>query len=242
MIFRSLPLLFSDPAAFFVIIAAFAVSIMLGLIFHEYCHGWVANRLGDPTARLMGRLTLNPLAHYDPIGTTLIFFAGFGWAKPVPVNPNYTANPKRSMLLIALAGPASNLLVAALAALPIRLGFVPEHFLGVSNPDVWWPVWLGSSVDLAGLFLRTVFTLNVVLAVFNLIPIPPLDGSKVLMGLLPDDLARQYQRLEPWGMGLLMLLVFAPTFTGGSFGLGIVMDPVVRFFDALLLGDPGGLG
>jgi Zn-dependent protease len=232
MILRYFPLLFSAPEAFAVIIAAFVVSMMLGLIFHEYCHAYVANRLGDPTARLMGRLTLNPLAHYDPIGTTMILFAGFGWAKPVPVNPNYTANPKRSMLLIAFAGPASNLVVAALAGLPIRLGLVPfRHlfdggFLSLSDTS-----------DLVGLFLGTVLFLNVLLAVFNLLPIPPLDGSKVLMGLLPDDLARQYQRLEPWGMGILMLLILAPFLTDGAVSLFYITGPVAGLLIWLFTGE-----
>jgi len=241
VILRDLPLLFSAPQAFAVIIAAFVVSMLLGLIFHEFCHAWVANRLGDPTPRLMGRLTLNPLAHYDPIGTTMILFAGFGWAKPVPVNPNYTKNPKRAMLLIAFAGPASNLVVAALAALPIRLGWVPFHTFFVSNPEMWAPIWTSSVSDILDLFLSTVLFLNVLLAVFNLLPLPPLDGSKVLMGLLPDDLARQYQRLEPWGPGLLMLLIIAPYVTGGLISVLIVTGPVINFLLDLLLGTPGGL-
>ncbi len=230
MILRDLPLLFSAPQAFAILIAAFVVSMLLGLIFHEFCHAWVANRLGDPTPRLMGRLTLNPLAHYDPIGTTMILFAGFGWAKPVPVNPNYTTNPKRSMLLIAFAGPASNLVFAALAGIPIRLGLVPFHTFLVSNPEQWATVWTSSYSDLFGLFLSTILFLNILLAIFNLLPIPPLDGSKVLMGLLPDDLARQYQRLEPWGPGLLMLLIVAPFVTGGAVSVLIVTRPFLEFF------------
>ena len=242
VIIRYFSLLFTAPQAFAILIAAFGVSMLVGLIFHEYCHAVVANRLGDPTPRLMGRLTLNPKAHYDPFGTTMIFLAGFGWAKPVPVNPNYTANPKRSMLLIALAGPASNLAVAALAGLPIRLGLVPfwHPFVASSTAERWAEVWTRTPGDLLGLFLGTVVLLNVLLAVFNMLPIPPLDGSKVLMGLLPDHLARQYQRLEPWGMGILMLLIFAPFLTGGAVSLLIVTGPVIDLLLDLVVGNPGG--
>ena len=235
MIFRDLPLLFTAPTVFAILVAAFVVSIMVGLIFHEFCHAWMANRLGDPTPRLMGRLTLNPLAHYDPIGTTMILFAGFGWAKPVPVNPNYAKNPKQAMLLIAFAGPASNLVVAAVAGIPLRFGWVPIS----GNPAIWAANW--TVVDLVGLFLSTVLVLNVFLALFNLLPLPPLDGSKVLMGLLPDRLAEQYQRLEPWGPGLLMLLILAPFVTNGAVSVMIVIRPLANFLFDLFLGTPGGL-
>ena len=242
VILRYFPLLFSAPQAFAILIGAFGVSMLVGLIFHEYCHAVVASRLGDPTARLMGRLTLDPRAHYDPIGTTMIFLAGFGWAKPVPVNPNYTSNPKRSLFLIALAGPASNLVVAALAGLPIRLGLVPfwDPFVGSGTAADWAEVWTRTPGDLLGLFLGTVVLLNVFLAVFNMLPIPPLDGSKVLMGLLPDNLARQYRRLEPWGMGILMLVIFAPFLTDGAVSMRVITGPVIELLLDLFVGNPGG--
>ena len=244
MIIQYFSLLFSAPAAFAILIAAFAVSMLLGLIFHEYCHAWVANRLGDPTPRMSGRLTLDPRAHYDPIGTTMILFAGFGWAKPVPVNPNYTSNPKRSLFLISLAGPASNLVIAFLAGLPIRFHLVPfwHPLVGASTAERWAEVWTRTPADLLGLFLGTIVLLNVLLAVFNMLPIPPLDGSKVLMGLLPNDLARQYQRLEPWGMGILMLLILSSFLTGGVVSLLIVLRPFIDFLLDLFTGDPIGFG
>lgn len=223
VILRYFSLLFSAPQAFVILVAAFTVSMLLGLIFHEFCHAAVANWLGDPTPRRAGRLTLNPRAHYDPVGTTLIFLVGFGWAKPVPVNPNYTANPKRSMLLISLAGPASNLVVAAIAGLPIRFGLLP--FTGTLFASS-----LNDPIVLVGLFFGTVLNLNVVLAVFNMLPIFPLDGSKVLLGLLPDSLAREYQKLEPWGMGILMVIIVLPFLTGGAVSLFSVIGPVVSFF------------
>ena len=243
MIFTYVSILGEAPLAFAILMAAFVFSLMVGLIFHEFCHAYVADRLGDRTARYLGRLTLNPKAHYDPIGTSLIFLVGFGWAKPVPVNPANTRNPKQSMAVIALAGPASNLVMAGLAGIPIKLDLVPFYhpFVGASNASAWAQVWTDSPQDLAGLFLGTVLFLNVLLGVFNMLPIPPLDGSKVLAGLLPDDLARQYARLEPWGFGILMLLVMAPFITNGQFSLFTITGPFVEALLALFAGDAGAM-
>lgn len=244
VIIRYVSLLFTAPQAFLILVAAFGVSMLVGLIFHEYCHAFVANWLGDPTPRRAGRLTLDPRAHYDPIGTTMIFLVGFGWAKPVPVNPNYTSNPKRSLFLISLAGPASNLLTATLAAIPIRLHLVPfwHPFVDSGTAERWAAVWTRTPSDLIGLFLGTIVLLNVVLAVFNMLPIPPLDGSKVLMGLLPNSLARQYAKLEPWGMGILMLIIAAPFLTNGAVSMLIVTGPVIDFLLDVLVGNAGGFG
>src|SRR5690606_17448204 len=214
-----------------------------GLIFHEFCHAYVADRLGDRTPRYAGRLTLNPKSHYDPIGTSLIFIVGFGWAKPVPVNPNNTRNPKQSMAVIALAGPASNLVVAGVAGIPIKMGWVPlwHPFVGASDAGAWAQIWTESPADLVGLFLGTVLLLRVLLGVFNMLPIPPLDGSRVLGGILPDDLAREYAKLEPWGFGSLMLLILAPFITNGQFSLFDIIGPVVEFLLGVFAGDAGRL-
>src|SRR5690606_4463825 len=141
--------------------------------------------------------------------------------KPVPVNPLNTKNPKQAMAVIALAGPASNLVVAGLAGIPIKMGWVPfwHPFVGATDADAWAQIWTASPQDLAGLFLGTVLLLNVLLGVFNLLPIPPLDGSRVLTGVLPNDLAREYSKLEPWGFGILMLLILSPFITNGQFSL-----------------------
>lgn len=245
MIFRFLPVIGDAPDAVLILLLAFTATLLLGLAFHEFMHAFVADSLGDHTARRMGRLTLDPRAHFDPLGSTLIFFVGFGWAKPVPVNPLNTANPRRAMAIIAGAGPVSNLALAALAAVPIRLGWV-----GVApNGDIWHPfvapgavdlyaaLWTQSFGDLLGLFFGTVLLLNVLLAVFNLLPIPPLDGYRVALGVLPPQLGRELVKIEPWGFGILMLLVFAPFFTGGSFGLFTVMGPILN---ALLEALAGG--
>jgi Zn-dependent protease len=177
---------------------------LLGLTIHEFAHGWVADRLGDQTARLHGRLSLNPLAHLDPIGKVAIVLIGFGWAKPVPVDYRYLRHPRRDSMLIAAAGPVSNLLLAVVMAGCLRL--IPWQALG---RDLTWlivPVLL---------MLRTGIWVNVLLAVFNLLPIPPLDGSRVVSGLLPLRQALAYNRLEPYGF----LIIFVLFFTG-------IMDPV----------------
>lgn len=243
MILTYLPIIAEAPLAFLILMAAFVFAMLEGLIFHEFCHAYVADSLGDRTARRMGRLTLNPKSHYDPIGTSLIFFVGFGWAKPVPVNPFNTRNPRQSMALIALAGPASNLVVAGLAGIPIKMGWVEfwHPFVGSSSAGRWAEIWTRSPEDLAGLFFGTVLLLNVLLGVFNLLPIPPLDGSRVLTGILPPDLAREYAKLEPWGFGILMLLILSPFITNGAFGLFTIMGPVIELLIVLFAGDAGSL-
>jgi len=188
-------------------IQTLAVSIpvfLLALTIHEFAHAWVANRLGDPTARLQGRLTLNPLAHLDPIGTLAIVLINFGWARPVPVDSRYLKNPRRDMVLIAAAGPASNMLLAAVSAFCYRM--IPWEAASLE-----W-AWLAAPVRA---MLRTGVLVNVVLAVFNLLPVPPLDGGRVLSGLLPLRQAITYSRLEPYGF----LIIFFLFFTG-------IIDPV----------------
>jgi Zn-dependent protease len=242
VIFRYLTFIGDAPQVFVILIAAFLVSMLVGLAFHEFSHALVADTLGDRTPRLLGRLTLNPVAHLDPIGSTMILFVGFGWAKPVPVNPYNTPNPKRSMTFIAAAGPASNLVMAGLAAIPIKLGLVP--FVTAFDPGtVGLIAALGPSAgELIGLFLGTVVLLNIILAVFNIIPIAPLDGFRVAVGLLPDELSRPLARLEPWGPGVLMLLILAPFITGGQFSpLFDVMGPVIQFFLDVFVGERSGL-
>jgi Zn-dependent protease len=171
---------------------------LLALTIHEYAHAWAANRLGDPTARLQGRLTLNPLAHLDPIGTIAIFIIKFGWARPVPVDARYLRNPQRDMMVIALAGPVSNLLLGVGAAFLYRMA--PWGVLG--------PGWIWFIVPVRRM-LGTAVWVNVLLAVFNILPIPPLDGSRVLTGLLPLRQAITFGRLEPYGFLILFILFFS---------------------------------
>jgi Zn-dependent protease len=186
------------------VIAARFLILVLSLSFHEAAHAWSANRLGDPTARLLGRLTLNPLAHIDWIGTVLFpLLAMFspipliGWAKPVPVDMRHLKNPRRDFALIAAAGPASNLLIAAAAALIYKV--LPENI-----PPV--PLEVASAIDPAGV-LQTIVVMNCLLAVFNMIPVPPLDGGNVLMGFVGDRVANTINWLRPYGFLILYVLM-----------------------------------
>lgn len=231
MILRYLSVLGDAPLAFLILIAAFTFSLFAGLTIHEYSHALVADRLGDRTPRRFGRLSLNPKDHLDPVGSTMIFFIGFGWAKPVPVNPMNTANPKQTMALTAFAGPASNVVIAGVAGFPINAGWVPFYHPFVSPSQAGFfasEVWTRSPESLIGLFLGTVVLLNVILAVFNLLPIAPLDGFNVAVGLLPRDLSIQLAATAPWGPGILILLILMPFFTGFS-PLFTVMGPLIDF-------------
>ena len=173
-----------DPRAYLIQILLSLPIVLLALCLHETAHGFVAYKLGDPTARNLGRLTLNPLKHLDPIGFICMLLFGFGWAKPVPVDPRYFKNPKKGMALTALAGPLSNLLCAFVsgAGIVLFLKFnanpIAEYMAGYSDDGaVLWYILL---------FLYNFLAINVSLAVFNLIPVPPLDGSKILFAFLPD--------------------------------------------------------
>lgn len=169
---------------------------LLALTIHEFAHGWVANWLGDPTARLQGRLTLNPLVHLDIIGTIAIVLIGFGWAKPVQVDARHLRNPRRDMIVIAAAGPASNLVLAALCAFLVQT--IPWGQL-LTQQSAWLLVPVARVV-------QTAVHVNVILALFNLLPVPPLDGGRVVFGLLPLRQALIFGRLEPYGFMIIFLL------------------------------------
>ena len=182
-------------------ITVWALPLVFAIVFHEVAHGWVAFRLGDPTAKMLGRLSLNPIKHIDPVGTVLIPMMMiamtsfvFGWAKPVPVNWNNLKHPKRDMILVALAGPFSNLLMAIMWALALKFAFLRG---GSTSPALQWLI-LASQ---AGILI------NVILMVLNLFPIPPLDGSRVLSALLPGRLAYYYGKIEPYGFVILIALL-----------------------------------
>ena len=181
-------------------ILIYAIPVLFAITVHETAHGWTASQLGDHSAKIMGRLTLNPIKHIDPVGTILVpaflyFTAGFifGWAKPVPVNFNALRSPKRDMLWVALAGPASNFIMA-----------------------VMWLVALMLSINIGSQFLADMaqigIQINLLLAVLNLLPLPPLDGGRIISSLLPNKLAYQYDQLEPYGLFILLGLLFLGVF------------------------------
>lgn len=210
--------------------ALYSVPLLFGVVCHEVAHGWSADKLGDPTARLMGRLTLNPLVHIDLVGTILLpgilllthspFL--FGWAKPVPVNFGNLRGGRRGMALVALSGPASNLLVAGLSALVYHLVLsgLQSGWLPRSGPQIAEPVFLMARLSVG---------FNLVLMVINLLPIPPLDGGRVLIGLLPYRWGYQLERMEKYGMLILLLLI-------GTGQWGRIVYPVLDFMMRLLLG------
>ena len=201
-----------DFFLFLAFAGAVTTALLLGIAFHEFCHAFTSSQLGDQTARNLGRVTLNPLAHLDPFGTLLLFFAGFGWGKPVPVNAYALRNgPRTGMAIVAAAGPISNLGVASVMALPIRLGWTPWHSPFVINA---FAVESWSATDYAGLFLSASVFINCTLAVFNLLPIAPLDGFRVWVGVLPIELARPIARLERYGILILMGFFFLGPLVG----------------------------
>ncbi len=196
-----LNLLLNDPLTFVLL----AIPLLYSIIIHELAHGWVAYRMGDPTAKDAGRLTLNPIKHLDPIGTAMLFIFGFGWAKPVPVNFNHLKNTRLGLILVSSAGIVANMIFAFLAVLLLRL----------LSP---------SSSGSIGQFLYYLAQINIMLASFNLIPIPPLDGSKILMGFMPERFQYALARLEPFGFFIIIGLLY----------LG-ALDPVIHFFRWIIL-------
>lgn len=196
--------LFTNPFSFFIWFFALLVAISI----HEFSHALVADRLGDPTPRINGRLTLNPLAHLDPIGTLMLLIIRLGWGKPVPIDPYNLENPRRDTALISLAGPASNLILATIFSLTIRL-----------FPFLY--------------FFLPVIILNVYLAIFNLLPFPPLDGSKILSGLLPSNLALRYEEIFE-GHGLIIILFLLFPFSGQPL-IFYIISPIISFILDLLL-------
>jgi Zn-dependent protease len=201
-------------------ILAFFSVLLASLSFHEAAHAWSADRLGDPTARQLGRLTMNPLSHIDPIGTILfpllLWWSGLpmlGWAKPVPVNMRHLRAPRRDFALVAAAGPVSNLILALAAAIVLRLVLGSHGMPGI--------------LTIEGLLTQIVL-LNVLLAVFNLVPVPPLDGGNVLAGFVPESVARFIDSLRPWGF----FIIYGLMLTGV---LWQIVEPVRSFVLGWLL-------
>ena len=206
MLFSSLPL---SGIIILIPVALFALTA------HEFSHGYVAALYGDPTARMQGRLTFNPLKHLDPMGTLAILLVGFGWAKPVPVDPRYFKDPKKAMMVVSLAGPGANLLI-------VMVSYVAYRLLEINGDAI--PVALLQPLTV--MFYLSILV-NSILAIFNMIPLPPLDGSKVLMGLLPAKQAYAIARLEGHGFMIILGLLILDSFTG-------ILGGFLRFFQNIL--------
>jgi len=196
-----LNLLLNDPLTFILI----AIPLLYAIIFHELAHGWAADRMGDPTAKLLGRLTLNPLKHLDPVGTLMLFIVGFGWAKPVPVNFDLLRDRRKGMIVVSSAGIIANMVLAFGALFLDRL--LSPSPSGLLAPLLYY-------------FAKV----NIILAAFNLIPLPPLDGSKILMGFASPSIQNHLFRLERFGFFIVIGLLY----------LG-VLDPVINFFQWMIL-------
>jgi Zn-dependent protease len=196
-------ILIKDPLSFVIL----SVLLLYSVIFHELAHGWVAYKMGDSTAKRLGRLTLNPVKHLDPIGTLMLLFIGFGWAKPVPVNlENIPTNKRRKgIILVSAAGITANIIIAFFALLLLRL--ISSEPSGMINQ-----------------ILSLLAYINIILAAFNLIPIPPLDGSKILMGFAPESVNRALNQIEPFGFFIVIGLLFLH-----------VLDPVINLFQQVIL-------
>jgi len=198
-----------------------APPILLALTVHECAHAWVANRMGDPTAKMLGRITLNPLKHLDPVGTLALFLSGmFGWARPVPVNPRYFKNISKGMMWVALAGPLSNIGLAIIFSIFHKIFLMLGPSVLAGAPMVFKPLYI---------MIEYSILINISLAVFNMIPVPPLDGSKVLCHLLPPDKAFAFSKIEPYGFYILILLIM-------SGATERVISPVVFRTAELLIG------
>jgi len=197
-----LNLLFNDPLTFILL----AIPLLYSIIIHELAHGWVAYRMGDPTAKMLGRLSLNPLKHLDPIGTLMLFIFGFGWAKPVPVNFSNIHDTRKGLIFVSSAGIIANMIFAFVAFLIFRLlSPMPEGVLAT--------------------FLFYLAQINIILASFNLIPIPPLDGSKILMGFVSERFQYYLSRIEPYGLFIIIGLLYFRA-----------LDPLIAFFRWIILG------
>jgi len=219
LLFRFFGEFSNDPQSAILNIFGFIIALIIAISVHEFSHALSAYRLGDNTAKNQGRLTLNPKAHLDPMGTIMIVFAGFGWGRPTPVSPwNLRIGEKAGMAVVSVAGPISNLIVALVT------GIIYQFYMN-SGSD---------SIQVARILL-TVIQLNLVLAIFNLLPIAPLDGFKIVLGLLPRDAALSFAKTERYGMMILVLVIMGDVFLNIGI-LGRVISPVISFLMRLVIG------
>lgn len=213
LLFKLIQLLFENPLYFLIAFVLLTTPLLISITIHEWAHGFAAYKFGDNTPKEQGRLSLNPFAHLDPVGTLMLFIVGIGWAKPVEINP-YNINNRFKLMLVALAGPLSNFIMAVLFSFAAYLTLKTSG-LSVLNPEV-------SLLALFIVFLELIIRINLALGMFNLIPLPPLDGANIVRNLLPEKLSEFYFRLAPYGFPILLVLIF----TG-------IIDHIFNFADFL---------
>ncbi|MBI4298763.1 MAG: site-2 protease family protein [Chloroflexi bacterium] len=235
MLLRFLGLLFDDPIAFFILVpivlATLGVALLVAITVHEFSHALAAYRLGDTTAKHLGRLTLNPIAHLDPMGTLMLLLVGFGWGKPVPINPYQLRNGIRTgSALVSAAGPLSNLVTAAVFAIPIRSGVLAWH-----SPGRLTSLFEGGIEGIAADVIGLIIFYNIILAAFNILPLAPLDGFKIALGLLPRKLSILFSRLETYGPAILLLIIMVDFLTGAGLLFGIIR-PIANTVSIVVLG------
>ncbi len=235
MLLRTLPDLFSNPSEYLillpVLLGTVGGSLLIGITVHEFSHAVIANALGDQTAKRLGRISLNPIAHLDPAGTVMLLLVGFGWGKPVPVNIRALRNGRSDMAIVSLAGPTANLMTAIVCAIPLRSGLLPIV-------PLYRPIFnIAGVTEFLGYFVGLLLFYNLILAIFNLLPLAPLDGSKVAIGLLPAKISYQFARLEAYGPGILMLIIFMDLFLGTGI-LSSILFPMLDTLIVVLVGVP----
>lgn len=214
-----LSLIFTNPIIFIIYVIALLISISV----HEFSHAWMADHLGDPTPRLQGRLKLNPVSHIDPMGLMFLFFIGFGWGKPVPFDPYNLKNPRKDAALISIAGPGSNFILAIVLAIVLKLFILFK---------------LNVLYTIGSILIIPLISLNIMLGIFNLLPINPLDGFKIVGGLLNDEQAREWYQLEKYGFIFLIMMIFP---LGNTSMLDAVIRPLINFILGILI-PSGGMG
>ena len=228
MLIRLLSQFGVDPVGAVITLLVLIGSLVAAVTFHEFSHAIAASRLGDDTARRLGRVSLNPIRHLDPMGSMMILVAGFGWGKPVPVNSTYLRpNPRSGAAIVAAAGPVSNILLAAVLSLPLNVGLLNPEVVGFTYFE-------GVADDLPGYIVSSLVFWNILLAVFNLLPIAPLDGFSVAVGLLPRDASAALLRMERIGPLILFGIIAVGLFTNLNI-LWALIGPVINVLGELLL-------
>lgn len=218
LLFQLLNQLITNPIEFVITIIILIVPLFISVTFHEWAHGYVAYKFGDMTPKLQGRLTLNPFAHLDPLGTLMLFTIGIGWAKPVLINPlNFPDKTKQ--MLVALAGPGVNILLAVI------FSFVLVYLQTLQSNSI---------IDVLTAAITILVRINLILAIFNLLPVPPLDGSKVLAWMLPEKIAHQYLALERYGLTLMLIILFTVGFRFISISAGFIQYKLLEFIKVLI--------